>query len=109
MIEPEDVAPIVELVAELEDGSGGHESRYGTVSDITWSFNDSSLYDYVKVHIQLENWRFWNGEQLDNLRQRIDEFEENHERFQKDTFFLEQGKPVKFGIKIFDEEAREDV
>ncbi|MFU1780210.1 hypothetical protein ACM16X_02385 [Haloarcula japonica] len=101
-IDGDDLEPIVNLVAELEEGSGGHDSKYGSLPSITWEYTDRSSRDnpHLRVTVSIESWTFWNGEQLENFMERVREFAVEHDNADGRIFYIQQDKPLSFSLKI---------
>lgn len=109
-IQPEELAPIVNLVNELENGSGGHDSQYGRLGDITWKADPRD--DYLYVNIKFHGWTFWNGEQLQNLMDRVNRFAEEHDNKRNNRiYYLSEDREVNVSLELpFEpEEADSDV
>lgn len=99
-IQPEEIAPIVNLVNDLEEKSGGHESEYGSLGDITWSTRKYSSDEYLTVRIKFDNWTFWNGNQLQALINRVNKFAEKHDNRNSRIYYMKQGSPVSVSLKL---------
>jgi hypothetical protein len=94
--------PIVNLVVELDEGSGGHDSKYGSIDSITWEYKNRSHRDdpYLWIGVTIENWTFWNGEQLDNFMEKVREFADEHGNIEDQIFYIKKDKPLKFSLEI---------
>lgn len=99
-IEPEEIAPIVNLVNDFEEKSGGHDSEYGDLGDITWNTRKYSTEDYLTVNIKFGNWTFWNGDQLQAFMDRVNEFAENHDNRNSRIYYLSQDREVNVSLKL---------
>jgi hypothetical protein len=104
-IQPEEIAPLVNLVNDLEEKSGGHESEYGSLGDITWSTKKYPSDDSLTVNIKFDSWTFWKGDQLQALMNRVNEFAENHDNQSSRIFYLEQDREVSISLEIPEEKT----
>ncbi len=99
-VQPEEIAPLVNLVNDLVEKSGGHESDYGSLGEIIWSTKKYPSDDFLTVNIKFENWTFWNGDQLQALMDRVNEFAENHDNQRSRIFYLKQDREVNVSLEI---------
>lgn len=101
-LDAEQVAPIVNLVSELKEGTGGHDSKYGSLESITWSFMDRTGRDepHIRIQVKIEHWHFWDGEQLQRLKDRVEEFADEHGNVEDRIFYLKRDKPLSFSLEI---------
>ena len=87
---------------ELDEGRGGHNSKYGSLESISWEYKNRSHREdpYLWIGVTIESWTFWNGEQLDNFMEKVREFADEYGNIADRIFYIKKDHPLKFSLEI---------